>query len=324
MRRALHLLFVMLLCVEKAAGDIVWPAENSRVLGTEQMMVMKKWRYSEAARSKSSGKGMSSKPKGSSSMSGKGMMMKRMMMMKKSGKGKGSEYSGSKKSQPSKPTSSPRPYPTSSPTIFLEPEDYGTCLLAMAVADIDRDDMMDPDEYVRFVNRLNREAFVGDTFEDIDPALQSNYEFLVGQNEAIDVTGSKPGQSVPDDGNLRRICVYTFTTLRELVGTAPTRDPSSGPAVFISECFLSMELGDRNQDNRLDQSEYVIFVSRFSNEDEDAESFEDLDDILQDNFYDLATDGYIDIAGSGPGETPTEELIAVCTSTQDALNRIMG
>ena len=282
---------------------------------------MKKWRYSEAAQA-ASGKGGS---KSSSSMSSKGspmLMMKRMMMY--GGKGKG--YA------PSSPTSSPSttPYPTitaeptTMPTVEVDASAFQRCLIVLAVADVNRDDSLNQEEYVRFINRWSGVTYVGEMFEDLDPTLQRNYAFLAQEGGEIDVTGSKPEQTVEEDAHLRRFCAYTLTLLSSGQVTVTTRAPTPATELLLSECFLAMVLSDQNSDSQMNQTEYITFIDRFTEEEIEAETFDELDVILQENFLESAPEGYIDIAGSLPGETPSDELVAVCTSTQAAVNVVLN
>ena len=301
-------------------------------------MKMKKWRYSEGgidAMWSSKGKSSSSskgKGKGSSGSKGSYMKMKMMMMM---GKGKGGTPPPKDTPSPTtpyptmaptqtQPPVSPTDPPTALPTIVLDPATYESCLIVLAFVDVDGDDLLDQQEYVRFINRWSGVTYVGEPFEDLDPALQQNYVFLAQGEEGIDISGSKPGETTPDDGHLQRYCTYTITLLESDDVIVTTRAPSPASDLLLSECFLSMVISDEDFNSQMSQTEYVTFIDRFTEEAIEAESFGDLDVVLQQNFFQFAPDGYIDITGSRPDETPTEELISVCTSTQAAVNVVYG
>lgn len=305
----------LLLFLRIAQGD---PQGLPRAAGRDlkmemQEMKMKKWRYSEAAQA-AKGKGKhsaKSSMKGSSMMM---MMMKQMMMMGGKGKGKGTPYP-----TPAKEPSIPPP-PTPMPTIEVDFGTFERCLIILSTADINRDDILDEQEYVRFINRWSGVTYVGEMFEDLDPLFQQNYVLLAeGNEEGIDVTGSKPGQTVEDDDHLRRYCSYTLTLLQSDDATVTTRAPTPASELLLSECFLAMALSDEDFNSRMNQTEYIAFIDRFTEEEIEAESFDDLDEVLQENFFQSAPEGYIDITGSRPGETPPDELVAVCSSTQAAV-----
>lgn len=266
------------------------------------------------------------------------MMMMRMMMGKGKGKGKGVPPP----SPPPKDTPIPTPIPTlaptqtqspvsatesptSLPTIDVDAGTFESCLIILSFADVDRDDLLNQQEYVRFINRWSGVTYVGEPFEELDPALQQNYVFLAqGQEEGIDVTGSKPGQAVQDDAHLQRFCTYTLTLLQSDNVIVTTRAPSPASDLLLSQCFLAMVISDEDFNSQMNQTEYVAFVDRFTEDDIEEESFSDLDMVLQQNFFQFAPQGYIDITGSRPEETPTEELVTVCTSTQAAVNVVLG
>jgi hypothetical protein len=190
----------------------------------------------------------------------------------------------------------------------------------MAVSDINRDDVLDPQEYVRFVNRIEQQPFVGEMFLDLDPLLQDTYVFLAAQSDVdgIDVFGSKPGQDIADDQPLRRICVYTITVLQQVAMDRPTLPPG----VSFSDCFLSMVISDQDQNMALDETEYVSFINRYFTDGTIFDGFDDLTAALQDNFFQAAENGTIDITGSRPSESPSEELLDFCIITQEAVDSV--
>lgn len=274
------------------------------------------------------------------------MMRKQMMMMRNMGTSKSQVALPKMMNFQKPPTMDPTPapssvapttqqpssplVPTALPTIVLEQDDYGRCLIAMAIADINRDNVLNRVEYIRFLNRLTQDAYAGVLFQDLNPTLlRDNYEFLADEGSGgIDVRGSKPGQTVENDSHLRRICTYTFTILWEIMALAPKASPndSSSPpptAYNPAPCFLSMVISDRNSNDQLDRSEYVVLIQRLSvNAFSQVESFDDLDMLLQRNFSRWAVTGedWINITGARPNETPTARLVEICRSTQEAID----
>lgn len=320
-----------------------YPREPRAVKSQRMAQVMmKKQRYHGIKKN-----GKASRPKWTG-------MKKRMMV-----RGKGTAKSPSlpksmylmktKTAAPIHPT--PAPYhdpastesPTSVPTVFLDEATYRGCLIAMAISDANRDDIIDREDYVRFVNRLTRNAYVGDSFGDLDEALTGNFEFLALVDvDGIDARGSKPMHAVDDDTHLRRACTYTITALADIVAMAPTRAPaSSSPprpspplAYNPAVCFLSMVIADRNRDERLDEAEYVLLIQRLSDNAfaDIVDDFDDLDFLLRQNFARWATPlssgginnaQAVNITGSRPDETPSARLIEICRSTQEAIEAIL-
>jgi hypothetical protein len=279
--------------------EVPWSPRFLNENGKAQMKL--KHRYYGKAKSSSTD---SSKAKAKGS---KSMKMKKMMMM---GKGKGNNEQ-------------PTPAPSPLPTIVLDDETYGQCILQMAASDIDRNDILDPQEYVRFVNRIEQEPFVGETFDDLDPLLQDNFYFLATSADGIDIFGSKPGQDLDDDQPLRRICVYTISVVQQVAMSRPTGPPASAPNVSFSDCFLSMVISDQDLNSALDQSEYVSFINRYFTDGTSFTDFDDLTPALQDNFSQAAgPNGSIDITGSRPTETPSDALLDFCTATQEAVDSV--
>lgn len=308
---------------QQAEGDPVGGASvpNERELSAKSEGMMK-WRYSKAgheaktkAESKAYSKGSMNNSKAEGSMN---MKMMRMMMWYK--------YPSNPKTQPPVPTRAPD-LTTPMPTIEVDPGAYRRCIIVMAVSDLDRDDVMTAAEYVRFVNRLGQDAFAGEEFEELEMSLQENYYFLVGEEDGLDVMGSKPGDEVEDDAHLRRICAFTLTVVAQLEVTPPSGPPNEedDSDVWLPMCFLSMVISDANRDGVLDQAEYVFFINRYTytEDDYEAETFDALDTALQENFFELATDGTLNIAGARPGETPTDELVASCTATHEIIESLV-
>ena len=273
--------------------------------------------YSSKA-SKSGAKGSSSYDDSSDSDSSSSSSVK----SSKSSKSERSKMKMKKKLMRSKAKAGKPSAPTPAPTIELDEGAFSRCVIAMAVSDIDRDDVMDPQEYVRFINRLNQEAFVGDSFDELDPRLQDNFNFLADTEGGIDIYGSKPGQMIADDQPLRRICTYTLTVNDQVAMEAPTVSPGSSQVSF-SMCFLSLVISDLDRNEELNQAEYVMFINRYFDESERVSEFDDLAVPLQENFFQAAENGVISIAGAQPNETPTDELLDFCIATQAAVDVVM-
>ena len=79
----------------------------------------------------------------------------------------------------------------------------------------------------------------------------------------------------------------------------------------VTDCLLKIAFSDASRDNTLNNDEYYDFLNRVT-DDSFAEysSFEALPETLRTNFISLAggtADGTIDVMGSKPGQTPTQE-----------------
>jgi hypothetical protein len=79
----------------------------------------------------------------------------------------------------------------------------------------------------------------------------------------------------------------------------------------VTDCLLKIAFSDGSRDNALNSDEYYEFINRIT---DDAfveyASFDTLPEILRNNFITLAggtADGTIDVMGSKPGQTPSQE-----------------
>jgi hypothetical protein len=121
----------------------------------------------------------------------------------------------------------PTPAPASSSS-QLPPRN---CLIAITVSDVNRDDMLNTEEYVRFVNRLSGNAWVGESFDMLPVVLRANYEQLANDDSSgqIPISGSKPGQSPSpeQEEQLLRICVNTAAAIGQAL--KPTTAPATAP-----------------------------------------------------------------------------------------------
>ena len=85
----------------------------------------------------------------------------------------------------------------------------------MASSDLNRDNFLKEDEYVRFLNRLTQNEFQGLEFGQLEARLQENFVTLAESNGEIN-HGSKPGR--PDDEELEHletVCVSTAIALTQ-------------------------------------------------------------------------------------------------------------
>ncbi|KAG7366728.1 hypothetical protein IV203_029398 [Nitzschia inconspicua] len=217
-------------------------------------------------------------------------------------------------SQPSTPTPAESFPPTFSQTF---------CRTQMASSDYNRDDKMDDVEYVRFLNRLTSNAFSTSSFDELDSALQLNFANLAVTDGQIDIFGSRPGQTPDDSQNafLDKICLDTTVAL-DGGGNAgggstspPVDQPSGGdtslsPTFGETTCYTSMSFADLNQDDYLNEGEFVRLVNRLAGNQYAGQTFPNLPDPLQAAYSDLSSNsnnGQIYVFGSKAGQTPTAE-----------------
>jgi hypothetical protein len=251
------------------------------------------------------------------------------------------------------PTMAPQPSEAPGPTESLPPtfgESY--CRTSMASVDFNRDDLLNEEEYVLFLNRLTSNQFADLTFDELDVTLQQNFETLIGPDDQINIFGSKPGQSASDEqeANLDNICLETAIALNGVdssnpppVSTAapvttpssptptPGIEPTFPPTFAQSTCYTAMASSDFSRDDYMNEEEYVRFLNRLWDNQYEGFEFKELPQPLQDTYNDLASDssnGEIYIFGSKPGQTATEDqevfLDQVCLVVAIALDEVDG
>ena len=139
----------------------------------------------------------------------------------------------------------------------ISDEFFRVCKTAMLVADLNRDDVLEADEYVRFLNRLTISEFSGEVFADLEPVLQQGF-LSVAADGKVDVYGSKPGitPSKDENENLRHVCESVHFALEGYHGG--TNSTSTGSQK--SDCETKLLSADRNFDNAIDKLEYVVYL----------------------------------------------------------------
>jgi hypothetical protein len=83
-------------------------------------------------------------------------------------------------------TVAPTPGPTTLGVLNAPPAptsaDSQRCRDAMVLSDLDLDDNLNESEYIRFLNRLENNQFLGFKFSQLSLGLQTNYNNLVKEN----------------------------------------------------------------------------------------------------------------------------------------------
>lgn len=175
-------------------------------------------------------------------------------------------------------TARPSPSPTKLP--FQDDESFRTCVNAMLIADLDRDDVLGKSEFVRLLNRLTFSEFAGMTFEDLDPLLQLGFYKVADDKSSINVAGSKPGSSTNRATmlHLESVCTSVRTALisfdvmearaptppiSPVVAPVPTPFPSAAP--FGSSSFVACKeqllASDSDRNFLVSEVEFVQFVN---------------------------------------------------------------
>ncbi|CAB9499249.1 expressed unknown protein [Seminavis robusta] len=206
---------------------------------------------------------------------------------------------------------------------------FKECLESLTLHDENGDSWLEFDEYVALIKVLSGGDFGQDNFEALPDELQDNF-YALAISSRIDLGGAKHGAdlSAPQKEVLDTICIETSYALEEAnknAGEGDTFDTvDTNTMLEYAACFMGMNDVDQNDDFALDQSEYIDLINlmgkyRFQNY-----NFTQLPLLLQDNFWNLQTDGSIDIEGSQEGQSPDSaqqhHLGEVCLETTAAVN----
>jgi hypothetical protein len=218
------------------------------------------------------------------------------------------------------------------------------CKIALAVGDMNRNDLLDQSEYLRFVNQLgskiwedqNNDYVVLSSFDELPQSLKEDYDYFsnpeLGQ---INISGSKPGQ-VPtpvQDVQINELCDLTSSKILDPMTPAdpdptddgnPSTEKDCSGTVGTGKCNVDLSISDSNQNDFLDESDYVKFVNRLSSNKFANTQFGQLPLNIKENYYRFATkDGQVDVSGSKPGQRVSVEqdrfLSAFCCETDLAV-----
>jgi hypothetical protein len=215
------------------------------------------------------------------------------------------------------------------------------CRVSMAIADINRDSQLDANEYVSFINRLTRNAYLNVPFTGLPPGLQTNFNTLAALTpppNTIDITGAQPQQfataTASQQASLEKVCVDTQALTGQGAATTPITSPpitaipaaTATPGITLVpfvQCRARMHVADTNGDKLLSSEEYATFVNRLVPA-SSYPTFASLPARVQSTFAALATTGgQINIFGSIPSQAADTVQLAflekVCTNTQVAL-----
>lgn len=204
----------------------------------------------------------------------------------------------------------------------------------MTIADdTNRNNLLDQEEYVIFLNWLLNGAFDGLTFDELPYRYRNLYNDLE-EGGGIDISGSKPDTMPTTEQGifLQHLCDEAkklFTDTDPPSVPVMTRSPRIGDESCTDEtvderdCLIDLTFADSDRDSKLTEEEYVRFVNKVSDDNYKGLNFGELPGNLKDTFYSLASYGVIDIIGSRPEHNPSDSqesfLIDVCCQTDLAL-----
>jgi len=201
-------------------------------------------------------------------------------------------------------------------------EFFQQCRTALVIGDSSRDGNLNSDEYVRFVNRLMANSFLGYSFDQLDPAFQSSYNQLSAGTGSIDVSGARPGPTPTDEvlAYLRNICVSTDQAIFQYNnpgeggndGIPDDGSGAQGDPNFLPECKSALTISDLSRDSMLSKAEYVRFFNRLTGA--SYAQFGDLDGAIQSN-YDIISQG-----NSEGADISAANQVFVCSETQKAIS----
>jgi hypothetical protein len=216
---------------------------------------------------------------------------------------------------------------------------FTDCVLAMNSADSNKDNFLNQNEYIAFVNELSNDEYAGESLATVPVQIRRNYFQLAGDNGQIDISGSKPEDDRTDEqiANLQNVCTRTVDAINAASGlpppptVAPTvSGPTAAPVFTQSDCFMAMSEADGNRDSLLNQNEYFTFVNIAADGAFDGLTFPELDQTLRQNFFQWRDQDttQINIVGSRPGEdadaTQMEFLEMVCMETEKDVKAVLA
>jgi len=233
--------------------------------------------------------------------------------------------------------------------------DIQKCKIALAVGDIDRDNLLGRNEYLRFVKHLSSKILddqnsgyeSASMFAELPQNLKKNFNYFSDPGpDQIDVSGSKPGQAATpeQDTQLTEFCDLTIKNIRdpnsEVNNTNDPVEPGdpnpadndvpniakscSETVVDRGKCNVDLSISDTDRNDLFDESNYVKFVNRRSSNKYANTQFGQLPRNIKNNFYRFAIkDGQVDVTGSKPGQRVSVEqdifLNAFCCETSLAV-----
>jgi len=208
---------------------------------------------------------------------------------------------------------------------------FKDCLEKAPLFDANSDSLIDVNEYSALIGELSEGLLGTRGFASLPQGLQNTFNGL-GNGDTLDLRGATKRMKRSSSSQqevLEEICVDVSYALNEaLKDYEPIQEDADTESMLeYGECFMGMELYDVNQDSALDKDEYVGLVNRLGEDMFNGLDFEELQDVLQDNFFNLETNGTINITGFKTDQVRDKEqsafLAMVCTSTTEAVRAVL-
>ena len=202
--------------------------------------------------------------------------------------------------------------------------EFLSCRMSLMYSDLNRDDKLDSDEYLRFINRvLNTTTTTFQKESDLSPVFQSSFDTLSKSNGYIDVTGSKPAPLPTSDqlSHLEQVCKALGKAVSIYFSEDHDSDNNStvapAPDEFFGKCTAALSVADRDYNGVMSDDEYVRFINKLQGSTYGGMS--SLSPGLQTNFKTISKGGSgVDISGASGSPTPSqlEQLTFVCSETE--------
>lgn len=234
------------------------------------------------------------------------------------------------------------------------------CLFAMSIGDSNRDSSLAKlVEYPRYANQLSGNKYgFSTTFDGLPAYVQAVFgDFSDATTGLVNIIGAKASETLTaaQGITLNSFCRSTGIAVLAAdgdvatpVAKAPAAAPTAAAAPVVTTpafaegvpsgfkpsftsatCFRMIAFTDVSRDNKLSSSEYYAFVNRLSADAfKVAGSYDALPDVLKTNYQSLAGSGEINVFGSKPGQTATQDdtdrLTKLCIDTDVALQAAVG
>lgn len=221
----------------------------------------------------------------------------------------------------------------------MSPRQFQQCKTAILLADSNRNDLLEKDEFDRFADRFHNDLFATSVDEEAEVDYGRAYQTILeqqGKRVAPSVRGSRPGQAPTheESQNLWFLCDESFKVLdtanQRAMDTGNTKTSRKGSTSvgdvseeFWSTCKTALFVSDKNDDSALDKVEFVGLVHRLEPETRNVGTYGSLDEVFHKAFESSNRGGFIDVVGSRPGSvaSPTEvdRLRNLCISFSHAV-----
>jgi len=204
---------------------------------------------------------------------------------------------------------------------------FKECLMSVTKQDKNKDTFLDMNEYTSLIKNVASDKLGKEGFNQIPFVLQETFYALAG-TVSIDMDGAKQDEQLTSSQQevLDDICIEISYALEKVSDDdGPKFDGATTETMIeYAECYLGMRKYDSDDNYSLDEDEYTGLVNHLGRDGFAGLSFQNLPEIVKENFYELESDGTIDISGSNSEELPSdiEDLFLgkVCVDTTAAVN----